>query len=249
MAKEFLQKHFINEAKAAINRWSGSGGTAPDPVIQPLTVTENGTYTAPDGVDGYSPVNVEIASTGGTDERFKQLVEGTLTEVNDNTVTSVCEYAFYYHPQLTSIVLPLVTSVGKYAFQSCFQLTSIYLPLVTSVGIGAFQTCYKLTSIDLPLVTSVGSVMFQSCTNLSCVILRAETVCALSSSNAFGGTPFASGKAGGTLLVPRALVDSYKTATNWSVIWGYGHNRFLALEDYTVDGTITGEIDWDKLAT
>ena len=34
MAKEFLQKYFINEAKAAINRWSnigGSGGTAPAP--------------------------------------------------------------------------------------------------------------------------------------------------------------------------------------------------------------------------
>lgn len=34
MAKEFLHKHFINEAKAAINRWSGvggSGGIAPAP--------------------------------------------------------------------------------------------------------------------------------------------------------------------------------------------------------------------------
>lgn len=27
MAKEFLQKHFINEAKAAINHWSGAGGS------------------------------------------------------------------------------------------------------------------------------------------------------------------------------------------------------------------------------
>jgi hypothetical protein len=29
-------------------------------VVQPLEVTENGTYTAPDGVDGYSPVTVSV---------------------------------------------------------------------------------------------------------------------------------------------------------------------------------------------
>lgn len=31
-------------------------------VIEPLEVTENGTYTAPDGVDGYSPVTVTVHS-------------------------------------------------------------------------------------------------------------------------------------------------------------------------------------------
>lgn len=32
---------------------------APEPVIQSKTITKNGTYTAPDGVDGYSPVIVK----------------------------------------------------------------------------------------------------------------------------------------------------------------------------------------------
>lgn len=35
-----------------------SGGG--EPVIQPLSVTENGTYTVPEGVDGYGPVNVSV---------------------------------------------------------------------------------------------------------------------------------------------------------------------------------------------
>lgn len=39
------------------------GGSAP--VVEPLTVTENGTYTAPEGVDGYNPVTVNVASAGG----------------------------------------------------------------------------------------------------------------------------------------------------------------------------------------
>lgn len=41
-----------------------TGGGAP--TIQSLTVTENGTYTAPSGVDGYSPVTVNVSSGGDT---------------------------------------------------------------------------------------------------------------------------------------------------------------------------------------
>lgn len=36
-----------------------------EPTIQPLSVTQNGTYTAPSGVDGYSPVNVNVSGGGG----------------------------------------------------------------------------------------------------------------------------------------------------------------------------------------
>lgn len=38
----------------------GGGGTAEPPNIQSLTVTENGTYTASENVDGYSPVVVAV---------------------------------------------------------------------------------------------------------------------------------------------------------------------------------------------
>lgn len=165
-------------------------------------------------------------TSGTTDERFKQLVERTITEISDDTVTSVGHHAFRHCDKLTSVNLPLVTSVGHYAFDSCSQLTSIDLPLVTSVGTSAFYGCFEL----------------------SCVIFRTETICALANVNAFNNTPFASGKAGGTLLVPRSLTTEYPNATNWSSIMsGNANNRVLALEDYTVDGTITGEIDWDKL--
>ncbi len=252
-------------------------------------------------------------TSGGTDERFKQLVERTITDVSDDALTSVGDYGFNGCTKLRSANFPLATIVGNYAFQNCTALTGIEMPLATSIGKTSFNGCSKLTSVNMPLVTSIGDNSFGGCTalksiemplvtsmgsnafyschsltsvnmpflksisnslfsscskltsadfpivksigssafsgsnNLTILILRSETLCTLGSTNVFGNTPFASGKAGGTLLVPSALVESYKTATNWSVIWGYGHNRFLALEDYTVDGTITGEIDWDKL--
>jgi hypothetical protein len=39
-------------------QWGGGA-----PVVQPLSVTANGTYTAPTGVDGYSPVTVNVPSS------------------------------------------------------------------------------------------------------------------------------------------------------------------------------------------
>ena len=39
--------------------------TPTEPVIEALTVTENGTYTAPSGVHGYNPVTVNVAASGG----------------------------------------------------------------------------------------------------------------------------------------------------------------------------------------
>lgn len=35
-------------------------GSTQEPVIQSLSVSENGTYTVPEGVDGYNPVNVSV---------------------------------------------------------------------------------------------------------------------------------------------------------------------------------------------
>lgn len=46
---------FANKAAVALNR----------SVIEPLEITENGTYTAPEGVDGYNPVTVEVVGAGG----------------------------------------------------------------------------------------------------------------------------------------------------------------------------------------
>ena len=48
---------------AVARKLSGGGGS--EPVIEPLSVTDNGTYSAPSGVDGYSPVTVDVGGGGG----------------------------------------------------------------------------------------------------------------------------------------------------------------------------------------
>lgn len=58
------QTDLIDQIKAALNgKATNSGGSAP--VIESLQVTQNGTYTAPSGVDGYSPVVVNVPVPDG----------------------------------------------------------------------------------------------------------------------------------------------------------------------------------------
>lgn len=53
-----------------------------NPVLQPLSVTENGTYTAPDGVDGYNPVTVAVPAPE------IKLQDKTITENGEYTADS-----------------------------------------------------------------------------------------------------------------------------------------------------------------
>ena len=178
------------------------------------------------------------------------IVSKTITEFLDDTVSIVGSNAFYKCYSLKNVNLPNVTDVAGSAFQYCTSLTNVSLPNATTLGGSVFRECSSLTSLDFPLVTSIGSYAFYYARNLKTIILRSSTVCTLENKNAFNSTPFYSGTSytGGTILVPRSLVENYKTATNWSSVLSQNtKNRFLALEDYTVDGTITGAIDWDKL--
>ena len=183
---------------------------------------------------------VDAISTGGGEEVLNALIDRNITEIKANA-TSVGSYAFSYCRKLTSVALPACTSAGNYAFYYCASLTSVDLPVCTSAGNYVFGFCASLTSVDLPVCTSAGNYAFYSCSELTTLILRSESLCSLSNANAFTSTPIASGT--GYIYVPKALIDTYKTATNWVTY----ANQFRALEDYTVDGTTTGALDESKI--
>lgn len=67
----------------------------PEPVIQPLTVTENGTFTAADGVDGYSPVTVNVPSLGGS----AQSATGTMAGSGSNDMS----FSVDFEPDLVCV--------------------------------------------------------------------------------------------------------------------------------------------------
>jgi hypothetical protein len=140
--------------------------------VEPLSVTTNGTYTAPTGT-AYSPVTVSVS--GGSDTDFANTImrSGAITSI-PSSVTRIGDYAFYNCTNLALTELPSgVTSIGSYAFHNCTNLALTELPSgVTSIGSYAFQGCIKLALTELPSgVTSIGSYAFYSCAKLALTAL------------------------------------------------------------------------------
>ena len=90
-------------------------------------------------------------------------------------------------------------------------IKNVNLPNATSIGDYAFDSCSSLTSVSFPNATSIGQYAFRSCSGLTTIYVGTEsdTVCTLSSTNAIPSSVT-------DIYVPASLVDSYKSATNWS---------------------------------
>lgn len=158
-----------------------------------------------------------------------KIISKEIEEFADDLVSKLGEYAFYYCTRLTSVDLPNVTSVDSNVFVGCSKLTSVNFPSLKGVGTSMFEQC-SLTSIDLPSATSINAAAFHSCSKLTILILRSQTLCTLSNTNALFKTPFASGGTGGTVYVPQALISQYQQATNWSTLYAGGKCNFVAIE-------------------
>lgn len=139
-----------------------------------------------------------------------------------------------------------VDSIRTGAFQNCKKLTEAIFPSATSVGASAFSMCHKLETVDLGNTTSIGTSAFNACSSLTTVILRSTTMASGASAfdYAYHFTGAGNTVKDGYFYVPSALVDSYTTDTAWTKFAGH----FRALEEYTVDGTITGELAPEKVA-
>ena len=159
------------------------------------------------------------------------VMRGISGEYANGRVTSVGDYAFCGADKLTSVSLPYVTVIGAFAFQGCTNLVDIHLPSLTTIsGYYAFEHCTNLRKIDIhEAVTNIPNAAFMTCYELEAVIIRNKTsVCALQHGSAFSNSCISREREAGYIYVPRALVDSYKTATNWSEY----ADKIRAIEDY-----------------
>lgn len=141
---------------------------------------------------------------------------------------------------LGAVNVPNVTSMSGSAFKKCTSLSRIVLPKVSELPNNAFEDCSNLEYVDIPIVTSIGSYALRNCTILKALILRSNEI-VYHGSNCLYNSGIV--KKVGYIYVPKALIEDYKVAQNWS---SYS-TQFRALEDYTVDGTITGELDSTKI--
>ncbi len=155
----------------------------------------------------------EVGSSVVASATLDALIDRSITSISSNA-ESVGYQAFSDCYELEIIDLPNVTTVADFAFTGC-GVTAINLPNCTSLeGEMCFAYCTSLERIDLPKVETIGFAAFEGCEMLTSVTLRTGKVCIAVDSDAFTDTPISSGE--GYIYVPADLVDSYKTATNWS---------------------------------
>lgn len=242
-----------------------TGSTA---VLVTKSITENGTYAASsDNADGYSSVVVNVAASGYSADDWLDSSKPT-GEVMSNTAFGdySATYRLYDRKGITKLTIPNATGLSESICQGCTGLTAIYAPKVKNVLINALRNT-RIVYLVLPaalqfrqrccgdnpslLAADFGGTpgagfaqgdVFTNCTNFNVLVLRSSTVWPLSNISVFSSTPFAAGKAGGTLYVPQASIANYQAATKWSTILGYSTNQILPIEGSIyetqyVDGT------------
>jgi hypothetical protein len=160
-----------------------------------------------------------------------------LTSVSLPNCTSVDEFSFLDCTNAESIDLPMCISInGVSAFESAKKLKTINLPNLTTMTTAnriflycesleefyapnlismndtnrLFGSCSKLKKVTFPKLggTTINAYTFYKCTNLETLILGGDTLNPLENVNAFNKIT--------NIYVKDNLVDTYKTATNWS---------------------------------
>lgn len=216
-----------------------------------------------------------IANLPSGEDEIDRLVEGTVTEFVNDRVTFIKPYLFCtsleaYNRSLKSVRCASAERIGTGAFYGCSSLSHLYLPNVYYIGRESFVDTFHESStrgLSFPscaVVDSyafvrshietlyingfsadeyggIGNSAFYHCSLQNLVIQSEEGVSYLANADVFEGTSIYDGI--GYIYVPRSFVDAYKTADNWSTY----ANQIRALEDYTVDGTTTGELDPNKI--
>ena len=181
----------------------------------------------------------------------------SLEEVDFPILTSLERYAFEGCSSLKKITLPnTLSQINVSSFAGCTSLEEIVIPAGSIYG-EAFNGCWNLKTIDITYNDNGLVAFYQdalvNCHSIKTIIIRntygVTTIYGGFLNSAYPFTGIVSeqynptGKKFGYIYVPRALVDAYKTNTNWSTY----ASQIRALEDYTIDGTITGDLDETKI--
>ena len=140
-----------------------------------------------------------------------------LSKINIQNVETLGDYALSTCSEITELYLPKAITIGTSACDSISQLKKVTLGNVKTIDKGAFSRNINCEEIDISLnenVNSIGENAFSNNGKLSKLTIRGAALIELKNTNALAGTPIANGT--GKIYVDPSMVDTYKTATNWS---------------------------------
>ena len=161
-----------------------------------------------------------------------------------STVTSIGQYSFANCDGMETFRADgAISTLGTYTFNGAsghvMALREIHMPnLGTSIALNlnfgsatAANACQYLEVCDIGKAKSIAANTFANCYALKTLIMRRTSVTTCANVSAFLNTPVR-GRSGltATIYVPSALIDSYKAASVWSTINGYGYVTWAAIE-------------------
>ena len=132
---------------------------------------------------------------------------------------------FYNCTNLQTVNLPNLTNatLGNDVFENCVSLQTIELKISNVYGGNIFRNCSSLTQVKAPLA-SIDSSCFSNCSALRKLILpQTDKITTLESSTAFKDTFLDKDGVTNGIYVPSALLNEYRTATNWVTLASHIH--------------------------
>ena len=161
-----------------------------------------------------------------------------------STVTSIGQYSFANCDHMeTFTATGAISTLGTYTFNGAsghvMALREIHMPnLGTGIALNlnfgsttAANACQNLEVCDIGKAKSIAANTFANCYKLQTLIMRRTSVTTCANVSAFLNTPLRGRNSlTAKIYVPEALIDSYKAASVWTTINGYGYVEWLSIE-------------------
>ena len=105
----------------------------------------------------------------GDQETLDCLVSHTLTEFEEDGVTTMRSYAFHRNDTIESVNLPALKTVSQYAFSGCTNLNNVNVQSVETIDTRGFENCRSLSSVGYDSLTRINQYAFNGCSSLNSI--------------------------------------------------------------------------------
>lgn len=202
---------------STIKQYAFSGCTSLASIEIPSSVTEIG-QNAFENCEVLTSITIPSGVTVLSSYLFRDCTNLNSITILGN-ITKISTQTFQGCSSLTSFTIPgSVTTIHQDAF-STTGLTNIIIPSsVTDIKSGIFNNCKNLISATINSSQAISEKMFYGCEKLAALTLPSNTMNVLSDINAIDRTLIKAGT--GYIYVNSALVNDYKSASNWNYYAG-----------------------------